>query len=83
MGIQEATSKRPIFVYTDSVNQAPAAKALELGAVGYIHKNEINTNLLFYTIRSAIGRQQQLNILKEQPKLEFEKRQRNRRIRKI
>ncbi|MGD1912937.1 MAG: response regulator transcription factor [Rivularia sp. (in: cyanobacteria)] len=73
--MQEATPNIPIIVHT-VLNEAAAVKALELGAVGYIHKTEVDTNLLVYAIRSAIERQQQLNILKQQQKeqqnLEFE-----------
>ena len=71
----EAAPSLPIIVYT-ILNEAAAVKALELGAIGYLHKTEIDTNLLVYAIRSAIERQQQLNILKqqqaEQQKVEFE-----------
>ncbi|MEM1392589.1 MAG: response regulator [Cyanobacteria bacterium P01_D01_bin.116] len=71
----EAASDLPIIVYT-VLNEAAAVKALELGAIGYLHKTEIDTNLLVYAIRSAIERQEQINILKQQQKeqeqVEFE-----------
>lgn len=74
-GILEAAPNLPIIVYT-ALDEAAAVKALELGAIGYLHKTEIDTNLLIYAIRSAIERQQQLNVLKhqqaEQQKVEFE-----------
>ncbi len=74
-GMLEAAPKLPIIVYT-ILDEAAAIKALELGAIGYLHKTEIDTNLLVYAIRSAIERQQQVNILKqqqnEQQKVEFE-----------
>lgn len=73
--MQEATPNIPIIVHT-MLDEVAAVKALELGAVGYIRKTEVDTNLLVYAIRSAIERQQQLNILKQQQKeqqnLEFE-----------
>lgn len=72
----EAAPNLPIIVYT-ILDEAAAVKALELGAIGYLHKTEIDTNLLVYAIRSAIERQQQLNIFKqqqaEQQKVEVEK----------
>ena len=71
----EAVPNLPVIVYT-ALDEAAAVKALELGAIGYLHKTEIDTKLLVYAIRSAIERQQQLNILKqlqaEQHKMEFE-----------
>jgi DNA-binding NarL/FixJ family response regulator len=71
----EAAPNLPIIVYT-ILDEAAGVKALELGAIGYLHKTEIDTNLLVYAIRSAIERQQQLNILKQQQaeehKMEFE-----------
>ena len=71
----EAVPSLPVIVYT-TLDEAAAVKALELGAIGYLHKTEIDTNLLVYAVRSAIERQQQLNILKqqqaEQQKMEFE-----------
>lgn len=74
-GILEAAPNLPIIVYT-ALDEAAAVKALELGAIGYLNKTEIDTNLLVYAIRSAIERQQQLNVLKhqqaEQEKVEFE-----------
>jgi DNA-binding response OmpR family regulator len=74
-GMLEAAPNLPIIVYT-ILDEAAAVKALELGAIGYLHKTEIDTNLLVYAIRSAIERQQQVNILKqqqnEQQKVEFE-----------
>ncbi len=73
--ILEAVPNLPIIVYT-ALDEAAAVKALELGAIGYLHKTEIDTKLLVYAIRSAIERQQQLNIFKqqqaEQHKMEFE-----------
>ena len=73
--ILEVASSLPIIVYT-ALNETTAVKVLELGAIGYLHKTEIDTNLLVYAIRSAIERQQQINILKEQHKqqeqVEFE-----------
>lgn len=73
--MREATLKLPIIVHT-VLDEAAAVKALELGAIGYLHKTEIDTNLLVYAIRSAIERQQQLNVLNqqqtEQQKVEFE-----------
>ncbi len=75
MKMLEAAPLSPIIVYT-ALDEAAGAKALELGAIGYLHKTEIDTNLLVYAIRSAIERQQQLNILKQQQaeshKVEFE-----------
>ena len=65
--ILEFASSLPIIVYT-ALNEAAAVKVLELGAIGYLHKTEIDTNLLVYAIRSAIERQEQINILKEQHK---------------
>lgn len=74
-GMLEAAPKLPIIVYT-ILDESAAVKALELGAIGYLHKTEIDTNLLVYAIRSAIERQQQLNLLKqqqaEQQKMEYE-----------
>ncbi len=71
----EAAPHLPIIVHT-LLDEAAAVKALELGAIGYLHKTEIDTNLLVYAIRSAIERQQQLNLFKqqqtEQQLLEFE-----------
>ncbi|AFY57908.1 response regulator with CheY-like receiver, AAA-type ATPase, and DNA-binding domains [Rivularia sp. PCC 7116] len=71
----EAAPTLPIIVYT-ILDEAAGVKALELGAIGYLHKTEIDTNLLVYAIRSAIERQQHLNILKqqqtEQQQAEFE-----------
>ena len=73
--ILEVASSLPIIVYT-ALNEAAAVKVLELGAIGYLHKTEIDTNLLVYAIRSAIERQEQINILKQQHKqqeqVEFE-----------
>lgn len=73
--IQDALPKLPVIVHT-VLDETAAVKALELGAIGYIHKTEVDTNLLVYAIRSAIERQRQLNILKqqekEQQKVEFE-----------
>jgi len=73
--ILEVASSLPIIVYT-ALNETTAVKALELGAIGYLHKTEIDTNLLVYAIRSAIERQEQINILKQQHKqqeqVEFE-----------
>ncbi len=75
VGMLEAAPNLPIIVYT-ILDEAAAVKALELGAIGYLHKTEIDTNLLVYAIRSAIERQQQVNILKqqqnEQQMVEFE-----------
>ena len=65
--ILEVASSLPIIVYT-ALNEAAAVKVLELGAIGYLHKTEIDTNLLVYAIRSAIERQEQINILKQQHK---------------
>jgi len=67
MGMLEVAPSLPIIVYT-VLNEAAAVKALELGAIGYLHKTEIDTNLLVYAIRSAIERQKQINILKQQQK---------------
>jgi len=75
-GMLEAAPNSTIIVYT-VLNEAAAVKVLESGAIGYLHKTEIDTNLLVYAIRSAIERQEQINILKQQQKeqewLEFEK----------
>ena len=60
--ILEVASNLPIIVYT-ALNETAAVKVLELGAIGYLHKTEIDTNLLVYAIRSAIERQEQINIL--------------------
>jgi DNA-binding response OmpR family regulator len=65
--MQEAALTLPIIIHT-VLDEAAAVKALELGAIGYLHKTEIDPNLLVYAIRSAIERQQQLNILKQQQK---------------
>lgn len=70
-GMIEAAPNLPIIVYT-ILDEAAAVKALELGAIGYLHKTEIDTNLLVYAIRSAIERQQQVNILKQQQQKEQE-----------
>ena len=66
--MQEAAFKLPIIVHT-VLDEAAAVKALELGAIGYLHKTEVDTKLLVYAIRSGIERQQQQN---EQQLLEFE-----------
>ena len=58
----------PIAVHT-VLDEAVAVKALELGAIAYLHKTEVDTNLLVYAIRSAIERQQQQT---KQQLLEFE-----------
>ncbi|BAY80593.1 response regulator receiver protein [Calothrix parasitica NIES-267] len=65
IGILEVASSLPIIVYT-ALNEAAAVKVLELGAIGYLHKTDIDTKLLVYAIRSAIERQEQVNILKQQ-----------------
>ncbi|MBV6626331.1 MAG: response regulator [Rivularia sp. (in: Bacteria)] len=65
--ILEAAPSLPIIVYT-ILDEAAAVKALELGAIGYLHKTEIDTNLLVYAIRSAIERKQHLNNLNQQQK---------------
>lgn len=74
-GMLKAAPNLPIIVYT-ILDEAAGVKVLELGAIGYLHKTEIDTNLLVYAIRSAIERQQQVNILKqqqtEQQRVEFE-----------
>lgn len=74
-GVLEVAPTLPIIVYT-ALNETAAVKVLELGAIGYLHKTEIDTNLLVYAIRSAIERQEQINILKHQHKqqeqVEFE-----------
>ncbi|MEL7242233.1 MAG: response regulator [Cyanobacteria bacterium J06573_2] len=71
----EVAPMLPIIVYT-VLNETAAVKVLELGAIGYLHKTEIDTKLLVYAIRSAIERQEQINILKQQQKqqqqVEFE-----------
>ena len=73
--ILEVASSLPIIVYT-ALNETTAVKVLELGAIGYLHKTEIDTKLLVYAIRSAIERQEQINSLKQQQKqqeqVEFE-----------
>ncbi|MEO0843340.1 MAG: response regulator [Cyanobacteria bacterium J06643_5] len=73
--ILEFAPTLPIIVYT-VLNETAAVKVLELGAIGYLHKTEIDTKLLVYAIRSAIERQEQINILKQQQKqqqqVEFE-----------
>ena len=63
----ETAPNLPIVVHT-VLDEAAAVKALELGAIAYLHKTEVDTNLLVYAIRSAIERQQQ----REQQLLEFE-----------
>ena len=63
--VLEVTPSLPVIVYT-VLNETAAVKVLELGAIGYLHKTEIDTNLLVYAIRSAIERQEQINILKQQ-----------------
>jgi len=63
--VLEVAPSLPVIVYT-VLNETAAVKALELGAIGYLHKTEIDTNLLVYAIRSAIERQEQINILKQQ-----------------
>lgn len=74
-GVLEVAPSLPIIAYT-ALNEATAVKVLELGAIGYLHKTEIDPNLLVYAIRSAIERQEQINILKHQQKqqeqVEFE-----------
>lgn len=61
----EAAPLLPIIVHT-ILDEATAVKALELGAIGYIHKTEVDTKLLVYAIRSSIERSQQLNLSKQQ-----------------
>jgi CheY-like chemotaxis protein len=75
--IKEKAEQIPIVVQTGSDDENLVVKAFQMGANGYLHKKNIDRNLLIYAIRLAIGRQeymiQQEKIRQQQQQeLEFE-----------
>jgi DNA-binding response OmpR family regulator len=63
--IREAAPSIPVLIQTALDDETVAVKALELGATGYLHKVELDTNLLVYAIRTAIERQQKLDAIQQ------------------
>jgi CheY-like chemotaxis protein len=56
--IKEKAEQIPIVVQTGSDDENLVVKAFQMGANGYLHKKNIDRNLLIYAIRLAIGRQE-------------------------
>jgi len=53
----------PIVILTGEKDEAIIVQALQLGAHGYLAKDQVDSKLLIYAIRLAVGRQQQLQRL--------------------
>lgn len=53
----------PIVLLTGEKDEAIIVQALQLGAHGYLAKDQVDSKLLVYAIRLAIGQQQQLQML--------------------
>jgi CheY-like chemotaxis protein len=73
--IREQFSKVPIIVQTDSEDETLVVKAFQLGADGYLHTQNLDSNFLVYEIRLAIERQEyivKLELLQQQKQQELE-----------
>lgn len=53
----------PLIILTGVKDEAIIVQALQLGAHGYLAKDQVDSKLLVYAIRMAIGQQQQLQML--------------------
>jgi CheY-like chemotaxis protein len=74
--IKEKVPQTPVIVQTGSEDESLIVKSFQLGADGYLKKDNLDTNLLVYVIRLAIEKQHyflklQQNQL-EQQELEFQ-----------
>jgi DNA-binding NarL/FixJ family response regulator len=56
--VKEISANTPIIVLTGSEDEALIVKAFQFGANGFLHKKNLEKNLLIYAIRLAIERQQ-------------------------
>ena len=59
--VKEISSNIPIIVLTGSEDETLVVKAFQFGANGFLHKKNLEKNLLIYAIRLAIERQQYNN----------------------
>lgn len=55
--IKKYARQTPIIIQTGSADETSIVKSFQLGAGGYLKKENIDTNLLMYAIRSAIEKQ--------------------------
>ena len=53
----------PVVVQTSSEDKTEVVKAFQLGAHGYLPKQDLDSNLLVYAIRLAIERRMQMSLL--------------------
>lgn len=71
--VKEKVTDIPIIIQTASEDEHIVAKAFQVGADGYLRKNNLDTNLLIYAIRLAIEtRQYQFNVKELQKQQEQE-----------
>ena len=55
----------PVVVFTGNKDETVRVQSLQLGACGYLIKDEIDSKLLVYSLRSAIAQKQQLQLLQQ------------------
>jgi CheY-like chemotaxis protein len=65
--VKEYAPQTPVIIQTGSEDESLVVKSFQLGADGYLKKQNLDTNLLIYAIRSAVEKQLYLaNLQKSQ-----------------
>ncbi|MGC9527651.1 MAG: response regulator [Limnospira sp.] len=70
--LKKSASQIPVVILTDDKDEAVRVQAMQLGAQGYLVKDQIDSSLLLYSIRLAIEGQQQLKILEQNQWQQFQ-----------
>ena len=65
----------PLIILTGEKDEAIIVQALQLGAHGYLAKDQVDSKLLLYAIRLAIGQQQQLQMLESNQRNQLQEQQ--------